>query len=71
MNIALNFHFPIALLLDQGDKIVAAAEANTAINARLPANYVSATRTLKPSSIIRRPISARCAVSSIPSSTLA
>ena len=46
MNVTLNFHFPIALLLDQGDKIVAAAEAHTAINARLPANYASATRTL-------------------------
>lgn len=46
MNVTLSFHFPISLLLDQGDKIVAAAEANTAINARLPSNYVSTSRML-------------------------
>lgn len=42
----LNFHFPISTLLDQGDKIVAAAEANTPINTRLPASYVTESRTL-------------------------
>ena len=42
----LDFHFPISLLLDQGDKIVAAAEANTDINARLPSDYVTESRTL-------------------------
>lgn len=42
----LNFHFPISVLLDQGDKIVTAAEANTDINTRLPDGYVADTRDL-------------------------
>lgn len=42
----LDFHFPLSVLLDQGDKIVAAAETNTGVNGRLPANYVTESRTL-------------------------
>lgn len=42
----LKFHFPIATLLREGDLIVTAAEANPAVAGRLPAGYISGTRTL-------------------------
>ena len=42
----LNFHFPLALLLEQGDKMATAAEANPDLNARLPVGFVADTRDL-------------------------
>ena len=42
----LNFHFPLALLLEQGDKMATAAEANPDLNVRLPVGFVADTRDL-------------------------
>ena len=42
----LNFHFPLPLLLQDGDLILNAAEAHGEITTRLPANHVAETRTL-------------------------
>jgi hypothetical protein len=47
MSDPLNFNFPLTLLLQDGDTIVTAAEANAAaLTARLPAGFLAATRPL-------------------------
>ena len=42
----LNFNFPLATLLRDGDAITTAAETRAELNPRLPAGYVAGTRTL-------------------------
>ena len=42
----LKFHFPFADLLRSGDLILTAAEGDAAVSGRLPANYVTDSRTL-------------------------
>ena len=47
MSEPLNFHFPISLLLKDGDTIVTAAETFAApLSARLPGTFITDTRTL-------------------------
>jgi len=47
MSDPLNFNFPLPVLLQDGDTIVTAAEANAAaLTARLPAGFLAATRPL-------------------------
>jgi len=47
MSDPLNFNFPLPLLLQDGDAIVSAAEANAAaLTARLPDGFIAATRPL-------------------------
>lgn len=47
MSDPLNFNFPLPVLLQDGDTIVTAAEANAAaLAARLPAGFLAATRPL-------------------------
>ena len=47
MSDPLNFNFPLPVLLQDGDTIVSAAEANAAaLTARLPAGFLTATRPL-------------------------
>ena len=47
MSDALNFNFPLPLLLQEADTIVTAAEANSAaLSARLPGGFIAAARPL-------------------------
>jgi hypothetical protein len=46
MSVKLTFNFALGLLTQEGDYILDAAEANAAINGRLPENFVTQQRTL-------------------------